>query len=87
MVFFNLSITTCHLLYMANATPRNATVHGREEGQTRYVGKYSPPPLCFAVQNIGEVARSAGGVRCGKGCLGNGERFYIDDSLTIHSLR
>jgi len=25
---------------MANATPRNATVHGREEGQTRYVGKY-----------------------------------------------
>ena len=46
-----------------------------------------PPPLCFAVQNIGEVARSAGGVRCGKGCLGNGERFYIDDSLTIHSLR
>ena len=45
------------------------------------------PPLCFAVQNIGEVARSAGGVRCGKGCLGNGERFYIDDSLTIHSLR
>ena len=48
MVFFNLSITTCHLLYMANATPRNATVHGREEGQTRYVAKYSPPPLCFA---------------------------------------
>ena len=38
MVFFNPS--TCHLLYMANATPRNATVHGREEGHTRYVGKY-----------------------------------------------
>ena len=35
MVFFNPSVTTCHLLYMANATPRNATVHGREEGQTR----------------------------------------------------
>ena len=40
MVFFNPSITTYHLLYMANATPRNATVHGREEGQTQYVGKY-----------------------------------------------
>ena len=40
MVFFNPSITTCHLLYMANATPRNAAVHGREEGQTQYVGKY-----------------------------------------------
>ena len=42
------AFTTCHLLYIANETPRNATVHGREEGQTQYVGKYSPPPLCFA---------------------------------------
>ena len=45
------AFTTCHLLYIANETPRNATVHGRE------------------------VARSAGGVCCDKGCLGNGERF------------
>ena len=27
MVLFNPS--TCHLLYMANATPRNATGHGK----------------------------------------------------------
>ena len=32
------------------------------EEQTRYTGKYYPPPLCFAQQNIGEVARSDGGV-------------------------
>ena len=32
MVFFNPS--TCHLLYMANATPRNATGHGKGEEQT-----------------------------------------------------
>ena len=32
------------------------------EEQTRYTGKYYPPPLCFAMQNIGEVARSDGGV-------------------------
>ena len=36
---------------------------------------FKTPPLCFASQNIGEVARSAGGVCCDKGCLGNGERF------------
>ena len=34
MVLFNPSVTTCHLLYMANATPRNATEYGRGEGQT-----------------------------------------------------
>jgi len=28
------------------------------EKQTRYTGKYyPPPPLCFATQNIGEVSR------------------------------
>ena len=27
------------------------------EEQTRYTGKYYPPPLCFATQNIGEVSR------------------------------
>ena len=139
MVFFNPSITTCHLLYMANATPRNATGHGRERGGLTLslllpvfstppslratspiahtcaeeevnafllnclcscfdfgatsrdavgkkckiylstpngeypltpspipcgiVGHSHTPPLCFATQNIGEVARSAGGVR------------------------
>ena len=32
MVLFNPS--TCHLLYMANATPRNTTGHGKGEEQT-----------------------------------------------------
>ena len=85
------AFTTCHLLYIANETPRNATVHGREEGQTRYVGKYSPPPLCFAMQNIGEVARSDGGVCCDKGRLGNGKRFLyrrlVNDPFAPMTLR
>ena len=34
MVFFNPSVTTCHHLYMANATPRNTTGHGKGEEQT-----------------------------------------------------
>ena len=29
----------------------------------RYVGHSHTPPLCFATQNIGEVARSDGGVK------------------------
>ena len=37
--------------------------HSWGEGQTGYIGKYYPPPLCFAQQNIGEVARSDGGVK------------------------
>lgn len=44
MVFFNPSITTCHLLYMANATPRNATGHGKEGGW--YFLFYSLAFLC-----------------------------------------
>ena len=28
-VVFNPSVTACHLPYMANATPRNATGHGK----------------------------------------------------------
>ena len=34
MVFFNPSVTTCHHLYMVNATPRNATERGKGEEQT-----------------------------------------------------
>ena len=29
MEFFNPSVTVCHFPYMANATPRNATGHGK----------------------------------------------------------
>ena len=43
--------------------PRQTRAHGRREEQTRYIGKYYPPPLCFATQNIGEVSRRDGGVK------------------------
>ena len=52
MVFFNPSITTYHLLYMANATPRNATVHGREEGQTQYVSQ-GPTAAIVPIKQLG----------------------------------
>ena len=47
--------------------PRNATGHGRGRGlkvvfQFRYEDTLCTSPLCFATQNIGEVARSDGGI-------------------------
>ena len=39
-----------------NITGYRLAIGGGEE-QARYTGKYYPPPLCFATQNIGEVSR------------------------------
>ena len=52
------------LPYIANATPRNATEHGKGEGEMQsfsfdkimWQKGIKPPPLCFAPQNIGEVS-------------------------------
>gem|GEM_PF-1408830 len=47
-----------HLPYMANATPRKATGHGKGKREIYYpvpaVEGIHPSPLCFAMQNIGE---------------------------------
>gem|GEM_PF-5097686 len=45
------------------APPAAAGFRRNGEEQTRYIGKYYPPPLCFATQNIGEVSRRDGGVK------------------------
>ena len=52
---------------------------------------FKTPPLCFVTQNIGEVARSDGGVRCDKVRLGNGKRFLyrrlVNDPFAPMTLR
>ena len=57
MVFFNPSITTYHLLYMANATPRNTygtrqgrrinTIISLDKIMSQKGVKPPPPLLCF----------------------------------------
>ena len=51
------AFTTCHLLYIANETPRNATGHGKGKREIHYpipvIESIHTSPLCFE-QNIGE---------------------------------
>lgn len=47
-----------------------------------------PPPLCFAVQNIGEVSRSDGGVenRGKRSVLGSNHSPTVSRSITEYSV-
>ena len=47
-----------------------------------------PPPLCFAVQNIGEVSRSDGGVenRGKRSVLGSNHSPTVSRSITEYSM-
>ena len=57
---FNPSVTTCHLLYMANATPRNTTGHGRGRGGCPnpfpLLRVFSTPPTLCATSPIARGA-------------------------------
>ena len=49
-------------LYFFGNTPSNVLGNGRGSGLNTLRTFFKTPPLCFAQQNIGEVARSDGGV-------------------------
>ena len=52
------------------------------------IGSLLTPPLCFAVQNIGEVSRSDGGVenRGKRSVLGSNHSPTVSRSITEYSM-